>query len=329
MAQSKTQIDQDLKILNIEDKDIEELSIRDIINAYRKLVKKVHPDKSGYDSKEEFQRLGNAYERILKILVEKAQKTGEEEDKRRGSERSEEPNSSEDYEVKFVKENFHNFNFPTQKEGSFVVKIENKLADAWDDCLQTLYGEPKINSNAKTGVEVSRLWKISYEECELTVHLYKKPKTTKTSKFLVQGGNHSAKYLFVFTELPIIYKKVCEMEPQKVLPGVRRMKNISGVTCTKCKFSSTSLIQMKKHMMSIHNPKRSTGSKRIANFTPISKPSKLSKKCTPQRSNVLLNSEGFLDESLLMLDNTFGGKAPEITIEENIEIRTLVEPRHA
>ena len=226
--------------------------------------------------------------------------------------------------VKIMKKNFHNFNFPTQKDGSFVVKLENRLADAWDVCLQTIYGEPKVNNNAKTGVEISRLWKISYEECELTVHFYKKPKTTKTSKFLVQGRNHGAKYLFVFTELPIIYKRVCEMVPQKVLPVPKTMKPISGVICEKCKFSSSSMMQMKKHIMTIHNPNRSTRSKRIANFTPISKPSKLEKKSTPSRPNVFLNSEGILDESLLMLDNTFGGKVPEITIEENTEIREVI-----
>ena len=60
------------------------MSIRDIIIAYRKLVRKVHPDTSGYDSKEEFQKLGNAYERTLEILVEKAKKT-EEEHQKRGS----------------------------------------------------------------------------------------------------------------------------------------------------------------------------------------------------------------------------------------------------
>ena len=316
-----TQICQDLKILRIEDRNIEELSIRDIISSYRKLVKKLHPDTSGYDSKEDFQELGNAYERMLKVVVDKTQKKEEEYEKRR-SEESEEMSFNEDYEEKFVKENFHNFNFPTEKEGSFVVKVENEHAESWDKCFQNLYGEAKVNTNAKTGVEVSRLWKISYEGVELTIHLYKKPKTTKVSKFLVQGGNHVAKYLFVFTELPIIYKKVCEMEPEKSLPDAKRFKNISGVTCDQCKFSSSSMIQMKKHMNTIHNPKRRTGFKRLSNFTPITKPLKKAKKIEALRPNLFLNAEGIADESLLMLEDTFRGNENQCTLEEKDTIIT-------
>ena len=262
MARNITQRDEDLKILKIEDRNIEELSIRDIISSYRKLVRKLHPDTSGYDSKQDFQDLGNAYERMLKIVVEKVQKN-EEEDKNKESEGSEKKNCNEDCEEKFVKENFHNFNFPTEKEGSFVVKVENELAESWDECFQNIYGEAKVNKNAKTGVEVSRLWKIPYDGCELTIHLYKKPKTTKISKFLVQGGNQAAKYLFVFTELPIIYQKVCEMEPKIFLPDPKRLKNISSVTCDKCKFRSNSMILMKKHIKTIHDPKRHDPSHRF------------------------------------------------------------------
>ena len=94
MAKNQTQIDQDLQILKLEDRNIDELSIRDVILSYRKLAKKLHPDTSGYDSKEDFQALGNAYERILEITVEKARKN-EEEAKNSGSEVSEEKNSSE------------------------------------------------------------------------------------------------------------------------------------------------------------------------------------------------------------------------------------------
>ena len=70
---------------------------------------------------------------------------------KRRSEESEEMSFNEDYEEKFVKENFHNFNFPTEKEGSFVVKVENEHAESWDKCFQNLYGEAKVNTNAKTG----------------------------------------------------------------------------------------------------------------------------------------------------------------------------------
>ena len=137
---AKAYIQEDLKVLKLEDVDIQELTIREVIQAYRKAVKKVHPDVSGYDSKEDCQELGGAYERILKILVDRS-KTHEDSK----GEEFEETSESEDCEERFVKENFHNFNFPTQKEGSFVIKVENDLADTWDKCFLELYGQPKIN----------------------------------------------------------------------------------------------------------------------------------------------------------------------------------------
>ena len=125
---AKSQIIEDLKVLKLEKSSIEELSIRDVIKSYRKLAKKMHPDISGYDSKEDFQELGGAYERILKVVVDNIKKT-EQTNMKRESEESDQDDNTEENEEKFVRENFHNFNFPTEKEGSFVVKVENELAD--------------------------------------------------------------------------------------------------------------------------------------------------------------------------------------------------------
>ena len=307
-------IEKFLSILKLE-KPVEELSIRDVITAYRKLVKNVHPDTSGYASKEDFQKLGEAYESILKIAVNRAKASENSVIKRKEEEKDEE----EETEEKFVKENFHNFNFPTEKEGSFVIKVENDLADMWDECFINIYGEPKVN-RTKTGTETSRLWRIVYQGCELTIHFYKKPKTTKISKFLVQGGNHMKKYCFVFTELPLIYKKVCESKPLKIR-NESQQNDLSTATCDKCKFKTTSMIQMKKHLKAIHNTNRSKSKKRVAHFTPASKPSKISKNVEYSRSNYFLNAEGIADESLLMLDNTFGG------IQTTLEEETIIDEK--
>ena len=99
-------IEKFLSVLKLEEKSVEELSIRDVITAYRKLVKNVHPDTSGYASKEDFQKLGEAYESILKIVVNRA-KTSENSVIKR---EEEEKDEDEETEEKFVKENFHNFN---------------------------------------------------------------------------------------------------------------------------------------------------------------------------------------------------------------------------
>ena len=69
MAQDSGEIRIFLEILKLEDRKIENLSIREVIRAYRSLARSVHPDTSGYDSKEDFQKLGNAYESVLRIVV--------------------------------------------------------------------------------------------------------------------------------------------------------------------------------------------------------------------------------------------------------------------
>ena len=199
----------DLKTLNLDEKRIKELTIRDVIQAYRNLVRKFHPDVSGYDSNSDFQVLGGAYERVLGIVVEntKNRENGQDETT------CEESKSCEDDEEKFVKENFQNFNFPAEKDGHFVVVVQNELADVWAKCFEKKYGVPRINTRA--GKEVSRLWKILYKDTNLTIHFYNKPKTTKISKFLVQGGNQIMKhYLCLMNSL--LFTKMCAQKAQNL-----------------------------------------------------------------------------------------------------------------
>ena len=106
------------------------------------------------------------------------------------------------------------------------------MENEWDECFTNIYGEPKVN-RSKTGAESSRLWKIIYLDCELTIHLYKKP---KISKFLVQGGNRMKKYFFVFTELPQIYKKVCKSKFPTIVNENKQTKT-SSVSCDQRKFN--------------------------------------------------------------------------------------------
>ena len=75
---------------------------------------------------------------------------------------------------------------------------------------------------------------------------------------------------------------------------------------------------MKMHIKSIHNSSRPKVTKRLPNFTPISKPAKKAKNVSPITSNTFLNAEGIADESILMLDDTFGGKGNTSTLDENI-----------
>ena len=61
MENNSEVIKKDLRILKLEDKDIESLSINEVIKAYKSLARFVHPDTSEYESTADFPVLGNAY----------------------------------------------------------------------------------------------------------------------------------------------------------------------------------------------------------------------------------------------------------------------------
>ena len=131
---------------------------------------------------------------------------------------------------------------------------------------------------------------------------------------MLQGSRQSLLCSFVFDELPNIYKSVCKNRPLNIEINVKTIKT-PVVKCEQCKFKS-SMIQMKMHVKAIHRtnrPKRVT--KRMPNFSLVVKPAKKSKHEIPQRINILLNSEGINDESILLVNDTFSGK--EATLEED------------
>ena len=124
---------EDLVILGLEERLLEDARIGEVIKAYRRKARIVHPDKAGKESTAAFQKLNNAYERLLAYLVNKCNSNEDESDE------------EEDEDEIFAKANFHNFNFPNEKEKSFVVQVENDLADAWSECFERKYGIPVIN----------------------------------------------------------------------------------------------------------------------------------------------------------------------------------------
>ena len=139
-------IQDDLETLRLHDSDVKELSVSEVIRAFRKMAKEVHPDRTQKDTNREFQDLSNAYQRILTIAVENAKK---EHDSSTEDKPAEENNGKDDVEQSeevFMNDNFHNFNFPTEKEGNFVVVVQNALADAWSQCFEDVFGKPTVNT---------------------------------------------------------------------------------------------------------------------------------------------------------------------------------------
>ena len=231
-------IDDDLVTLRIK-KKLEDISISEVIKAFRKAAIDVHPDKTGTDTNEEFKELSNACQRILKIVYDRIEQTNEKEEK------------DEDLEESFTKDNFQFFNFPTDKEGNFVVIVQNELADSWSNCFEATFGIPTINKT-KSGLEIGRMWKVEYMLSELTIHFYNKPKTNNESKFLIQGRDARAKYLFVFNELPLIYKEVCSYRPSQSVKKKKPVK-LKLYNCTFCKVKSKTLSDLRKHSLTKHS----------------------------------------------------------------------------
>ena len=117
---------EDFKRIGIKVTDVDECTVHDAAIAYRRTAKVLHPDKVGPNATADeilastaaFQTLGKAYKSVINYLVDKIKQSKNE--------------VVEDVE-RFTRDNFENFNFPHENNGSFTVEIVNSLADTWQD----------------------------------------------------------------------------------------------------------------------------------------------------------------------------------------------------
>ena len=258
MSNMSGELKRDCEILGIDSENIDAITIREVIKAYRKEALKVHPDKIDQESTDEerakataaFQELNNSYGRVLKLVLQKKKDKEE-----TFSENNEEGDHIiVDDDEQFVKDNFENCNFPHENSGSFTVTIQHTQAGYWQACLEDVYGQPHIEKNDR-GTECDRYWKFKYEfegnVTDITVHIYNNPKSKKSSKLLIQGGEQYLICLYVFNVLPKIYKDVCRNKP-KVVVSKRSQPSRSMVSCGQCKVKAT-LTDMKMHLKTAHS----------------------------------------------------------------------------
>ena len=259
-------IKKDLSTLRMDDDTLEELTVEKVKHAYHKRAKQIHPDKVNTDDKEKvaettaaFQEAWNSYQRILKYIIDKLQKQEDEDD-----------SNDEDEEELATKYSFGKFNFPFENKGSFTVKVEDCLAELWQECLENTYGKPRIVMSS--GTESDRFWKIPFEEIEITLHFYNhnKLKDKKQSKMLVQGSDQALICDFVFNQLPNIYKMVSskrvaiqtplrKSKRRRICTSAKK-RNIrhkpaskqEELTCRLCDFKSVNNAKMTKHMKTLH-----------------------------------------------------------------------------
>ena len=145
------------------------------------------------------------------------------------------------------------------------------MAQVWQECLEKEYGTPRIITNMH-GTECDRIWKIMYDQMEITLHFYNhnKPKDKKHSKILFQGAFQSTLCEFVFTELTKIYKSVCiqkastmtplrESKRKRITTTVKKRNikykpasKLELFNCAMCDLTSSSNVKIIRHMKTMH-----------------------------------------------------------------------------
>ena len=337
------QIKKDLKTLGIDEDKLDTLTVKDARTAYHNTARKIHPDKTDQKDDEkvqkhttEFKQVGSAYERILKYIIAKLQDQ---------KNRELEPANEEDM---FARDNFDKFNFPSENIGSFTVLVEDHLAELWQECLQEIYGEPRIVKVANTGTESDRIWKITYiNNMEITLHFYNhnKPKDKKQSKILVQGGNQSLLCEFVFGELPKVYRMVT-LKKKNMIPILRETKRkrittpakkrnikykptLEELKCALCDFASTAKVKITRHMKSTHTEQGISGSSAAIQEEPTLKIKEEhceNKPIIKQMVEDMSICEIVEEEKLLIEDNESGKS--EFTAENEKRFENHVKDEH-
>ena len=125
----------------------------------------------------EFQKLRSAYEKLNIYLKEKPIS-------------AENPGTvEENVEDDFFRDNFDKFNFPYENMGSFTVRIEEYLADTWQEYIAVMLGQPKVKINDQ-GTECDRHWKVQYAGIDITLHIYNKPKIKREASLCYKGADN-------------------------------------------------------------------------------------------------------------------------------------------
>ena len=129
----------DLSTLRLDAHNLNSLTVKHARVAYHKAALLVHPDKADPENLEQvaeftaaFKELGNSYQRVLKHIIDKLQSQ---------SDVSVKPMNDE---AVFAKEHFDKFNFPFENQGSFTVRVEDNLAEVWQDVLQMFMVNHKL-----------------------------------------------------------------------------------------------------------------------------------------------------------------------------------------
>ena len=190
----KKELKDDFLSLGFDLEQIPSATVKESMVAFRKLAKQHHPDKAGVNSTAAFQTLLNSYRNVLEYLIDKVKDDPQA--------AASDHNDDDDKGASFTKDNFSNFMFPKENEGSFTVLVQDEKANQWEVALENKYGKPTLEVNGVKGKTYGKNWKINYtadeKTVELTVHFYNKPQKPKKSKFSSRVERNVINLFFTF-----------------------------------------------------------------------------------------------------------------------------------
>ena len=173
---SKDTIEKELQLLKID--PTKELTIRSVTLKYKEIAKLVHPDRPGGNTND-FQEILIAYRTIIKFI----------EDNQEGSD------NAYDYEAQFFMRN----NFMKMCTTSYVVYIQEKLANSWKRVLQRHLAIQKLDDI-----------RVIFKSNNITITLYEHPKKDPRPKIHIQSSDMSKNLDFIVEKLTVFYREVCD-----------------------------------------------------------------------------------------------------------------------
>ena len=183
MASELSQLKNDLDIMDIQS-SLEELSVRSLLQAYRRRAMLTHPDKGGEE--EDFKGLGDSYKRLLRFLR-----------KRTVSDTDVGRMTADDQEVMTAAEFFNRNNFTQVNTICVTVKLEDSRKEAWGRALRTKFGPGKVVNSS--GLQ------FKYGPLSFTFYT---PKPPKCVKIHIQSCGVEERLNFVYTIIASLYEEV-------------------------------------------------------------------------------------------------------------------------
>ena len=124
----KKELMDDFLSLGFDLEQIPSATVKESMVAFRKLAKQYHPDKAGVNSTAAFQTLLNSYRNVLEYLIDKVKDDPQA--------AASDHNADDDKGASFTKDNYSNFMFPKENEGSFTVLVQDEKANQWEMALE-------------------------------------------------------------------------------------------------------------------------------------------------------------------------------------------------